>query len=117
MKTILVHAIAIVALATALGGLALAVGILVDEATVAVENIHAHLAMLDLRVRQIHRDGLLVAVDRTEFGAVARRLALRVRQETGPEQSKWVASTQVFHLDHLGTEVGQHLARPPGQRR
>ena len=26
-----------------LGGLALAVGILVDEATVAVENIHAHL--------------------------------------------------------------------------
>ena len=27
-----------------LGGLALAVGILVDEATVAVENIHAHLA-------------------------------------------------------------------------
>ncbi len=27
-----------------LGGLALAVGILVDEATVAVENIHSHLA-------------------------------------------------------------------------
>src|SRR4029077_10091509 len=29
-----------------LGGLALAVGILVDEATVTVENIHAHLARL-----------------------------------------------------------------------
>ena len=27
-----------------LGGLALAVGILVDEATVAIENIHTHLA-------------------------------------------------------------------------
>ncbi len=36
-----------------LGGLALAVGILVDEATVAIENIHSHLAMGKPRARAV----------------------------------------------------------------
>jgi multidrug efflux pump subunit AcrB len=36
-----------------LGGLALAIGILVDEATVAIENIHAHLANGALRARAV----------------------------------------------------------------
>src|SRR5512144_2304112 len=39
-----------------LGGLALAVGILVDEATVAIENIHTHLARGTPRARAV-RDG------------------------------------------------------------
>ena len=34
-----------------LGGLALAVGVLVDEATVAIENIHTHLAGGHVRAR------------------------------------------------------------------
>jgi multidrug efflux pump subunit AcrB len=51
-----------------LGGLALAVGILVDEATVAVENIHTHLA---------HTDNLALAVWRgTWETAVPRLLAM-----------------------------------------
>jgi multidrug efflux pump subunit AcrB len=51
-----------------LGGLALAVGILVDEATVAVENIHAHL----------HRGASLAraAYDATAETAVPRLLAM-----------------------------------------
>ena len=36
-----------------LGGLALAVGILVDEATVAIENIHTHLARRDAVARGV----------------------------------------------------------------
>jgi multidrug efflux pump subunit AcrB len=36
-----------------LGGLALAIGILVDEATVAIENIHAHLARGEAKARGI----------------------------------------------------------------
>ncbi len=36
-----------------LGGLALAVGVLVDEATVAIENIHAHLARGEPRARAV----------------------------------------------------------------
>ena len=51
-----------------LGGLALAVGILVDEATVAVENIHAHLA----RGRSVAR----AALDGTVETALPRLLAM-----------------------------------------
>ena len=51
-----------------LGGLALAVGILVDEATVAVENIHTHLA----RGRSLAR----AALDATAETAVPRLLAM-----------------------------------------
>jgi multidrug efflux pump subunit AcrB len=51
-----------------LGGLALAVGILVDEATVAVENIHAHLA----RGRPVAR----AALDGTIETALPRLLAM-----------------------------------------
>jgi len=51
-----------------LGGLALAVGILVDEATVAIENIHAHLA----RGVPIAR----AALDATRETAVPRLLAM-----------------------------------------
>ncbi len=43
-----------------LGGLALAIGILVDEATVAIENIHTHLARGEPRAR-----GILDAVNET----------------------------------------------------
>ncbi|MEO6246875.1 MAG: efflux RND transporter permease subunit, partial [Opitutaceae bacterium] len=51
-----------------LGGLALAVGILVDEATVAVENIHAHLA----RGASVAR----AALDGTRETALPRLLAM-----------------------------------------
>ncbi|MBI3878560.1 MAG: efflux RND transporter permease subunit [Verrucomicrobia bacterium] len=51
-----------------LGGLALAVGILVDEATVAVENIHAHLA----RGASLAR----AALDATRETALPRLLAM-----------------------------------------
>ena len=51
-----------------LGGLALAVGILVDEATVAVENIHSHLA----RGRSLAR----AALDGTRETALPRLLAM-----------------------------------------
>ncbi len=51
-----------------LGGLALAVGILVDEATVTVENIHAHLA----RGRSLAR----AALDATRETALPRLLAM-----------------------------------------
>ena len=51
-----------------LGGLALAVGILVDEATVAIENIHAHLA----RAKTLARS----ALDATSETAVPRLLAM-----------------------------------------
>lgn len=51
-----------------LGGLALAVGILVDEATVTVENIHAHLA----RGRSLAR----AALDATRETAMPRLLAM-----------------------------------------
>ncbi len=51
-----------------LGGLALAVGILVDEATVAIENIHAHLA----RGKTLARS----ALDATTETAVPRLLAM-----------------------------------------
>lgn len=51
-----------------LGGMALAVGILVDEATVAVENIHAHLA----RGRSLARS----ALDGTLETALPRLLAM-----------------------------------------
>jgi multidrug efflux pump subunit AcrB len=51
-----------------LGGLALAVGILVDEATVAVENIHAHLA----RGRRLAE----AALDATRETALPRLLAM-----------------------------------------
>ncbi len=51
-----------------LGGLALAVGILVDEATVSVENIHAHLA----RGRRVAR----AALDATEETVRPRLLAM-----------------------------------------
>lgn len=51
-----------------LGGLALAVGILVDEATVTVENIHAHLA----RGRKL----ALAAKDATSETTLARLLAM-----------------------------------------
>ncbi len=51
-----------------LGGLALAVGILVDEATVAVENIHAHLA----RGASLSR----AALDGTNETALPRLLAM-----------------------------------------
>ena len=40
-----------------LGGLALAIGILVDEATVAVENIHTHLARGESRARAVLEAG------------------------------------------------------------
>src|SRR5207237_5270274 len=40
-----------------LGGLALAVGILVDEATVAIENIHTHLARGKSRARAVVEAG------------------------------------------------------------
>src|ERR1051325_8411910 len=51
-----------------LGGLALAVGILVDEATVAIENIHAHLAQ--------KRPLALAAFGATNETAVPRLLAM-----------------------------------------
>ncbi len=51
-----------------LGGLALAVGILVDEATVAIENIHAHLARGASPAR--------AALDGTKETAVPRFLAM-----------------------------------------
>lgn len=51
-----------------LGGLALAVGILVDEATVAIENIHTHLA----RGSSLQR----AALDATSETAVPRLLAM-----------------------------------------
>ena len=47
-----------------LGGLALAVGILVDESTVAIENIHAHLARGQARARAVVDSGRDVAVPR-----------------------------------------------------
>jgi multidrug efflux pump subunit AcrB len=47
-----------------LGGLALAVGILVDESTVAIENIHAHLARGQARARAVVDSGREVAVPR-----------------------------------------------------
>ncbi len=47
-----------------LGGLALAVGILVDESTVAIENIHAHLAKGQARARSVVDSGRDVAVPR-----------------------------------------------------
>ncbi len=47
-----------------LGGLALAVGILVDESTVAIENIHAHLARGQSRARAVVESGRDVAVPR-----------------------------------------------------
>jgi multidrug efflux pump subunit AcrB len=47
-----------------LGGLALAVGILVDESTVAIENIHAHLARVPNRARAVVDSGRDVAVPR-----------------------------------------------------
>lgn len=47
-----------------LGGLALAVGILVDESTVAIENIHAHLARGQVRARAVVDSGREVAVPR-----------------------------------------------------
>jgi multidrug efflux pump subunit AcrB len=47
-----------------LGGLALAVGILVDESTVAIENIHAHLSRGQARARAVVDSGLDVAVPR-----------------------------------------------------
>nr|MBI3612514.1 efflux RND transporter permease subunit [Nitrospirota bacterium] len=47
-----------------LGGLALAVGILVDESTVAIENIHAHLARGQGRARAVVESGRDVAVPR-----------------------------------------------------
>ncbi len=47
-----------------LGGLALAVGILVDESTVAIENIHAHVARGGNRARAILDSGRDVAVPR-----------------------------------------------------
>src|SRR5579864_627135 len=37
-----------------LGGLALAIGVLVDEATVAIENIHVHLARGEPRSRAVY---------------------------------------------------------------
>ncbi len=45
-----------------LGGLALAIGILVDEATVAIENIHAHLAQGKSRAYAILDSGAEVAL-------------------------------------------------------
>jgi multidrug efflux pump subunit AcrB len=47
-----------------LGGLALAVGVLVDESTVAIENIHAHLARAPNRARAVIDSGRDVAVPR-----------------------------------------------------
>lgn len=47
-----------------LGGLALAVGILVDESTVAIENIHAHLSSGQARARAVVDSGRDVAVPR-----------------------------------------------------
>lgn len=47
-----------------LGGLALAVGILVDESTVAIESIHAHLARGQTRARAVVDSGREVAVPR-----------------------------------------------------
>ncbi len=47
-----------------LGGLALAVGILVDESTVAIENIHAHLARGQAKARAVMDSGRDVAVPR-----------------------------------------------------
>jgi multidrug efflux pump subunit AcrB len=47
-----------------LGGLALAVGILVDESTVAIENIHTHLARDQGRARAVMDSGREVAVPR-----------------------------------------------------
>jgi multidrug efflux pump subunit AcrB len=47
-----------------LGGLALAVGVLVDESTVAIENIHAHLARVPNRARAVMDSGRDVAVPR-----------------------------------------------------
>lgn len=47
-----------------LGGLALAVGILVDESTVAIENIHAHLGRTPNRARAVIDSGRDVAVPR-----------------------------------------------------
>ena len=52
-----------------LGGLALAVGMLVDDATVAIENIHRHHAM--------HKP--LLARDHRRVGRRSRRLPLSVR--------------------------------------
>src|SRR3989442_5485589 len=40
-----------------LGGMALAIGILVDEATVAIENIHTHLAQGEPRARAVLEAG------------------------------------------------------------
>ncbi|NUP96508.1 MAG: efflux RND transporter permease subunit [Planctomycetaceae bacterium] len=51
-----------------LGGMALAVGILVDEATVTIENVHAHLA----RGRSLSR----AALDATQETALPRLLAM-----------------------------------------
>lgn len=47
-----------------LGGLALAVGILVDESTVAIENIHTHLAQGQRRARAVVDSARNVAVPR-----------------------------------------------------
>ncbi len=47
-----------------LGGLALAVGILVDESTVAIESIHAHLSRGQARARAVVESGRDVAVPR-----------------------------------------------------
>ena len=50
-----------------LGGLALAVGILVDEATVEVENIHAQMSKTDSVARAVRRGNQETAVPRLRF--------------------------------------------------
>ena len=47
-----------------LGGLALAVGVLVDEATVAIENIHTHLAAASPRAMRCSTASRITAVPR-----------------------------------------------------
>ena len=67
---------------------------------------------LALRGGQVDAQGALVAVGALEVGGLGRVAAVLVFQVGRTPGARVVAAARLFNLDHVGTEVGQHLPGP-----
>lgn len=93
-----------------LGGLALAVGILVDEATVEIENIHRRMRKANFQVRS--PDGL-IREPNLEVRPTLRRIVLDASEETiGPRSLSMLCILAVFVPSFFMTGAARALFMP-----
>src|SRR5581483_5815356 len=67
---------------------------------------------LSLRHRDVQRHRFLAAIGGAEIGRVARIASVAALDPRRAEGARIVAASRPLELDHLGTQIGEVLARP-----